>query len=193
MNASGIPPDVEKRLKEAVAGDVRTDAFARGRYATDASAYQMTPMAVVIPKNRQDVAAALAIAREAGLPVTPRGAGTSQCGQTVNEAIIIDTSRHMNKVIYVDKESRRCIVEPGVVLDDLNRALAPTGLWFPVDISTSSRATIGGMAGNNSCGGRSLRYGTMRSNVIAIDAILADGTEARFAETEPIPIGIRSN
>ncbi|MCP4383916.1 MAG: FAD-binding oxidoreductase, partial [Hyphomicrobiales bacterium] len=184
MNASGIPSDVEKRLKDALAGDVRTDAFTRGRYATDASAYQIMPLAVVIPKNGQDVAATLAIAREAGLPVTPRGAGTSQCGQTVNEAIVIDTSRYMNKVISVDQESRRCVVEPGAVLDDLNRALAPTGLWFPVDISTSSRATIGGMAGNNSCGGRSLRYGTMRDNVEAIDAILADDTALRFGEVD---------
>ena len=122
--------------------------------------------------------------------MTGRGGGTSQCGQTVNSGLILDNSKHFNRILEIDVEGRRAIVEPGVVLDDLNRALKPHGLWFPVDVSTASRATIGGMAANNSCGGRSLRYGTMRSNVRAIDAILADGTEARFGE---VPGGALSN
>src|ERR687885_553368 len=104
----------------------------------------------------------LAIAREEGVAVLPRGGGTSQCGQTVNDALVIDTSKHLTRVLELDPENRRCVVEPGIVLDELNRRLKPHGLWFPVDVSTASRATIGGMAGNNSCGRRSLRYGTMR-------------------------------
>ena len=129
--------------------------------------------------------AALAIAREAGIPVLPRGGGTSQCGQTVNRALVIDTSKHLNRVLSV--EGDRAWVEPGIVLDELNRQLKPTGLWFPVDVSTSSRATIGGMTGNNSCGTRSIRYGIMRDNVVSIDALLADGTKATFGETSPSP------
>ncbi len=185
LKAARDGPDWQRRLAEAVAGEVAFDPFTLGRYATDASSYQIMPAAVVIARDAEDVHATLAVAREAGVSVTPRGAGTSQCGQTVNDGIIVDTTRHMNNIVSVDAEAERCVVEPGVVLDELNRALAPTGLWFPVDISTSSRATIGGMAGNNACGGRSLRYGTMRDNVEAIDAVLADGTALRFGEVEP--------
>lgn len=161
-------------------GDVLFDTFSLGRYATDASIYQMMPTGVVIPKTALDVEKAIAIAREEGVPVLPRGGGTSQCGQTVNRALVIDNSRHLNRILELDVENRRCVVEPGIVLDELNRALKPHGLWYPIDVSTASRATIGGMAGNNSCGGRSLRYGTMRDNVLSIDAILADGKKAHF-------------
>ena len=117
-----------------------------------------------------------------GRIVTPRGGGTSQCGQTVNDGVVIDVSKHLNRIISLDVPNRTCVVEPGIVLDDLNRQLKKHGLWFPVDVSTASRATIGGMAGNNSCGGRSLRYGTMRDNTRAIDAALADGTVLHFGE-----------
>src|SRR5262249_29120409 len=123
-----------------------------------------------------------AIARDAGRIVTARGGGTSQCGQTVNDGIVIDVSKHLNKVLSLDVAGRTCVVEPGIVLDDLNRQLKKHGLWFPVDVSTASRATIGGMAGNNSCGGRSLRYGTMRDNTLSLDAVLADGTALHFGE-----------
>src|SRR6185437_6455341 len=125
---------------------------------------------------------ALAIARDEGRIVTPRGGGTSQCGQTVNDGIVIDVSKYLNRLVSLDVEKATCVVEPGIVLDDLNRQLKKHGLWFPVDVSTASRATIGGMAGNNSCGGRSLRYGTMRDNTIALDAALADGTRMHFGE-----------
>jgi FAD/FMN-containing dehydrogenase/Fe-S oxidoreductase len=176
---------IEERLKAGFEGEILSDAFSRGRYSTDASIYQMMPACVAIPRTREDVSLALDAARAEGLHVTGRGGGTSQCGQTVNSGLILDNSKYFNRILEIDVEGRRAIVEPGVVLDELNRALKPHGLWYPVDVSTASRATIGGMAANNSCGGRSLRYGTMRSNVISIDAILADGTEARFAETEP--------
>ena len=109
-----------------------------------------------------------------------RGGGTSQSGQTVNESLVVDCSKYLTRIVDLDVKHARCAVEPGIVLDELNRQLKPHGLWFPVDISTASRATIGGMAGNNSCGGRSLRYGTMRDNVLSIDALLADGTLAHF-------------
>src|SRR6195256_747342 len=173
---------LEDRLSHKITGDVFFDAFNRGRYATDASFYQIMPAGVVVPKTMEEALRALAIARDDGRIVTPRGGGTSQCGQTVNDGIVIDFSKHLNHIISLDVENRTCVVEPGIVLDDLNRQLKKHGLWFPVDVSTASRATIGGMAGNNSCGGRSLRYGTMRDNTLAMDAALADGGLLHFGE-----------
>jgi FAD/FMN-containing dehydrogenase/Fe-S oxidoreductase len=173
---------LEDRLSREITGDVFFDAFNRGRYATDASFYQIMPAGVVIPKTMDEALRALAIARDDGRIVTPRGGGTSQCGQTVNDGIVIDFSKHLNHIISLDVENRTCVVEPGIVLDDLNRQLKKHGLWFPVDVSTASRATIGGMAGNNSCGGRSLRYGTMRDNTLSMEAALADGGLLHFGE-----------
>lgn len=175
---------IQARLAREVRGDVLFDKFNRGRYATDASFYQIMPAGVVVPRSTEDVSRALAIAREAGIAVTPRGGGTSQCGQTVNNGLVIDVSKHLNRVLSLDVAARSCVVEPGIVLDDLNRQLKKHGLWFPVDVSTASRATIGGMAGNNSCGGRSLRYGTMRDNTLAMDAVIADGTPMHFGEVD---------
>ena len=152
------------------------DRFDRGRYATDASFYQIMPAGVIIPKSVDEALRALAICRDHGRIATPRGGGTSQCGQTVNDGIIIDFSKHLNRIVSLDVDNRTCVVEPGIVLDDLNRQLKQHNLWFPVDVSTASRATIGGMAGNNSCGGRSLRYGTMRDNTLSMDGALVDGT-----------------
>ncbi|MFN5717944.1 MAG: FAD-binding oxidoreductase, partial [Bradyrhizobium sp.] len=177
-NASSL----EQRLRSDLTGDVFFDAFNRGRYATDASFYQIMPAGVVVPRTVDEALRTLAIVRDAGRIVTPRGGGTSQCGQTVNDGIVVDLSKHLNKIISLDVENRTCVVEPGIVLDDLNRQLRKHGLWFPVDVSTASRATIGGMAGNNSCGGRSLRYGTMRDNTLSMDAALADGTLLHFGE-----------
>ncbi len=156
------------------------DAFSRGRYATDASIYQMMPMGVVCPKSETDILAAMDIARDEGIPILARGAGTSQCGQTVNNALVLDNTTFFNEILELDVENKRCVVRPGIVLDELNRALKPHGLWFPVDVSTASRATIGGMTGNNSCGGKSIRYGMMRDNVHSIDAILANGQSHHF-------------
>lgn len=175
---------MERRLRQEIEGEAHFGDFDLGRYATDASIYQMMPAGVVIPKNTSDIEKAIQIAREEGIPILPRGGGTSQCGQTVNQALVIDNSRHLNKILELDVEGRRCVVEPGIVLDDLNRVLKLYGLWFPIDVSTASRATIGGMAGNNSCGGRSLRYGKMRDNVLSIDGILADGTAMHFGSVD---------
>jgi FAD/FMN-containing dehydrogenase/Fe-S oxidoreductase len=178
--APGFEKNLKNRLAAAQVGHVHFDAFTRGRYATDASHYQIMPFGVVEPRTMAEAERALAICRSEGVPVTPRGGGTSQAGQTVNRSLVLDCSRYLNGIVEVDAAHRRCVVEPGLVLDELNRALKPTGLWFPVDISTASRATIGGMVGNNSCGARSLRYGNTRENVLSIDAILADGTAAHF-------------
>src|ERR1044072_2663876 len=173
---------LEDQLKRAITGEVLFDRFSRGRYATDASFYQIMPAGVVVPRTIDEALRALAGAREAGKAVTARGGGTSQCGQTVNDGIVIDFSKRLNRMLSLDVENRACVVEPGIVLDDLNRRLKKHGLWFPVDVSTASRATIGGMAGNNSCGGRSLRYGTMRDNTLSMQAALADGPLLRFGE-----------
>lgn len=177
-------PDLAKRLAREVEGEVWFDAATRGRYATDASIYQVEPLGVVRPKSLADVEATIKIARTEGVPVLPRGAGTSQCGQTVGEAIVIDTSRHLNAIKEIDPIRATARVAPGVVLAELNAALAGEGLFFPVDPSTASRCTLGGMAANNSSGARSIRYGIMADNVRSIDAILADGSWKRFGWLE---------
>src|SRR3982075_3310037 len=184
---------LEDRLARETTGQLLFDPFSRGRYATDSSLYQIMPLGVVVPKTMEEALRALAIARDDGRIVTPRGGGTSQCGQTVNDGIVIDFSKLLNHIISLDVENRTCVVEPGIVLDDLNRQLKTHGLWFPVDVSTASRATIGGMAGNNSCGGRSLRYGTMRDNTRSMDAALADGTLLHFGEVSRDLAQLNSN
>ncbi|MGR3571453.1 FAD-binding and (Fe-S)-binding domain-containing protein [Brevirhabdus sp.] len=171
---------LQNRLARSIEGEVLFDAFSRGRYATDASLYQIMPAGVVVAKTEGDIARALDAAREAGVPLTMRGGGTSQCGQTVNSGLIVDCSRYLNKLVELDVEGRRALVQPGIVLDDLNRLLKAHGLWFPIDISTGSRATIGGMVGNNSCGSRSLRYGTTRDNVDRVRGLLVDGSAFDF-------------
>ncbi len=168
------------RLRREVEGAVLLGAADRGRYATDASIYQVQPLAVVVPKTIGDVQAVLALAREGGVPVLPRGGGTSQCGQTVNRAIVLDCTKHLRTILSIDPAAGTATVQPGLVLAHLNAALKPHGLFFPVDPSTQARCTLGGMAANNSCGAKSIRYGLMADNVRAIDAILADGTQHRF-------------
>jgi FAD/FMN-containing dehydrogenase/Fe-S oxidoreductase len=168
------------RLRRETAGEVLFGAGDRGRYATDASIYQVQPIGVLVPRTADDVTAAMAICREEGIPLLPRGGGTSQCGQTVNRALVVDCTKHLRNVIAVEGDT--ATVEPGITLGALNEALKPRGLFFPVDPSTWMRCTIGGMAGNNSCGAKSIRYGLMADNVRAIDAILADGTRFRFGE-----------
>ncbi|MEO5881881.1 MAG: FAD-binding oxidoreductase, partial [Caldimonas sp.] len=168
------------RLATETQGEVLFDAASRGRYATDASIYQAMPLGVFVPRTTADVAAALDIARELGSPLLSRGAGTSQCGQTTGTALVVDVSKHLRKVLAVDPDAMTAEVEPGIVLDALNARLKPHGLWFPVDVSTSAQATIGGMAGNNSCGSRSIAYGNMVHNVVGVDAWLSDGSEVSF-------------
>ncbi len=174
-----------QRLRRVVRGQVLFGRFDRGRYATDASIYQVDPVGVVVPADEADVVAAMELARELRVPILPRGGGTSQCGQTVGEALVIDNSKHLNKVMAFDKEAATVEVQPGMVLDQLNAFLKPHGLWYPVDVSTSAQATLGGMAGNNSCGSRSIAYGNMVHNVLGIDALLCDGTNEFFGPFGP--------
>ena len=155
--ATGSEVRAFESLNRSLAGELHYDSFTCGRYATDASIYQMMPHGVVIPKNTDDVKAAIAFCKDQGMALLPRGGGTSQCGQTVNHALVLDNTKYLNSILELDVKHQRCVVEPGIVLDELNRQLKPHGLWFPVDVSTSSRATIGGMTANNSCGGRSIR------------------------------------
>ncbi len=183
------------RLRRELQGEVLFDRASRGRYATDASIYQIEPIGVVVPKTESDAVRAMQIALEAGVPILARGAGSSQCGQAVGAALVIDNTRHLNQVLEFDPAQATATVQPGVVLDQLNAFLRPHGLWFPVDVSTSAQATIGGMTGNNSCGSRSIRYGNMVHNVLAVDAVLADGAQYRFgpsAELGAAPAGYRA-
>jgi FAD/FMN-containing dehydrogenase/Fe-S oxidoreductase len=177
---------LEARLRREVRGEVLFDAFSRGRYSTDASIYQIEPLGVVVPQTVDDAIRALAIAADAGVPILPRGAGTSQCGQTVGAALVIDNSKYLNRLLEVDADSATAWVEPGIVLDDLNAQLKPHGLWYPVDVSTAAQATIGGMTANNSCGARSLRYGNMVHNVLATETWLSSGETLTFG---PVPAG----
>ena len=176
--------DLAKHLKRELAGEVHFDAFSRARYATDASIYQIRPIGVVVPQTEEDLTTVVDIAREHQVPIVTRGAGTSQCGQTVGAGLVVDCSKFLRNVINLETETARVEVQPGITLDALNARLRPHGLWYPIDISTSAQATLGGMAGNNSCGSRSLAYGNMVHHVIGIDAILADGTHQFFGEFE---------
>jgi FAD/FMN-containing dehydrogenase len=171
---------LERRLKRAIAGGVRFDAFTRGRYATDASIYQIMPMGVVMPKTAEDLRAVIEIAAAEGVPLIARGGGTSQNGQPIGEGLVVDCSRHLNAVLDYDREAREICVEPGMVLERLNTRLRADGLFFPVEPSTASRCTIGGMAGNNSCGARSLRYGKMVDNVLAVEGFFHHGEPFRY-------------
>jgi FAD/FMN-containing dehydrogenase/Fe-S oxidoreductase len=172
------------RLRREIRGEVLFDAASRGRYSTDASIYQIEPVGVVVPQTEEDARIAIQIAVDQGVPILARGGGTSQCGQTVGAALVIDHSKYLNQVIDFDKDARTAVVQPGMVLDRLNAYLRPHGLWFPVDVSTSAQATLGGMAGNNSCGSRSIRYGNMVHNVRGIDALLADGSAFHFGASD---------
>jgi len=169
-----------RRLRAETQGQVMFDAASRGRYATDASIYQIMPLGVFVPTNERDIETALAIARDLRAPVLARGGGTSQCGQTTGAALVIDNSKHFRKLLEVDLDAGTATVEPGLVLDHLNAQLKKHGLWYPVDVSTSAQATLGGMAGNNSCGSRSIAYGNMVHNVVGASAWLSDGALLDF-------------
>ena len=178
-------PSLATRLGSELEGEVLFDAFTRGLYSTDASIYQIEPLGVVVPRTKADVFRALEIAHEAGVSVTPRGAGTSQSGQAIGQGLVMDTSKYLTEIGELDRDAATIRVQPGVVLDRLNRELEPHGLFFPVDVATSSRATLGGMAANNSAGARSIRYGMMVDNVRRLSGALADGTPVSFGLEVP--------
>lgn len=171
---------LERALTNALEGEVKFDAFTRGRYATDASIYQIIPAGVAFPKSEADVQAALTIAAEHGVPVIARGAGTSQNGQPIGSGLVLDMSRHFNGLLAFDREARTATVQPGMVLERLNARAKQDGLFFPVEPSTASRCTFGGMTGNNSSGARSLRYGKTVDNVLAMRALFHDGEAFRL-------------
>lgn len=180
-----LPPNdtcelLARRLRSQTQGEVLFDDASRGRYATDASIYQITPVGAFVPTNERDIATAIDIARDLKVPVLARGGGTSQCGQTTGAALVIDNSKHFRRVLDVNVEEGTATVEPGLVLDHLNAQLKRHGLWYPVDVSTSAQATLGGMAGNNSCGSRSIAYGNMVHNVLGASAWLSNGELVEF-------------
>lgn len=175
--------ELEHALRGQIAGEIRTDAMTRALYATDASLYQVMPLGVVVPRTMDDVQAALEAAARFGVPILPRGGGSSLAGQTVNEALILDFTKHLDRIIELNEEEKWVRVQPGLVLDRLNATLAPRGLSVGPDPASSSRATLGGMVGNNATGTHSIVYGNTIDHVLELDVFLDDGSTARFGET----------
>jgi FAD/FMN-containing dehydrogenase/Fe-S oxidoreductase len=178
--APAATADLERELRSALDGEVAFDDYTRHLFSQDASMYTITPVGVAYPRHAADVSAAVRLAAQAGVPVLARGAGTSLAGQTVGPGLVLDLSRHMHAIRELDPGARTAVVEPGVVQDDLNRAAAAHGLMFGPDTSTSNRATIGGMIGNNSAGSGSVRFGMTIDHVQEVDVVLADGSTATF-------------
>ena len=172
--------ELQRRLERELDGEVAFDDYTRHLFSRDASMYSIFPLGVVYPRHAEDIAAAVTAAASLGVPVTPRGAGTSLAGQTVGAGLVLDTSRHLDQIHELDPDARTAVVDVGVVQEQLNRAAARYGLQFGPDTSTSNRATIGGMTGNNSAGSGSLRYGMTIDHVRALDVVLSDGSTARL-------------
>ena len=167
-------------LRKHVAGEVRFDVVSRRLYSTDASIYQVEPLGVVIPRSVEDLVATVQIAAETETPITPRGGGTSLSGQSIGSGIVIDCSKYLNQIVDLDPGMRQARVQPGVVLDQLNQAAGVHHLQFGPEVSTSSRANLGGMIGNNSAGSRSIVYGKTIDHVKHLEVILADGRRTGF-------------
>lgn len=172
--------DLEADLRASVDGEVRFDAISKQMYSTDASLYQMEPIGVVIPRNAGDVQAVLEISGKNGVSVLPRGGGTGLSGQTVNHAVVMDFSKYMHDVIEINREEKWVRTQPGITIDELNRQLKSSGLFFTPDPSTSSRANVGGAMGNNSCGSHSIIYGKTVDHVLEMDVTLSDGSQTNF-------------
>jgi len=177
--------ELAEALRRVVGGEVRFDSYTRHLFSRDASMYAIEPVGVVFPRDAADVAAVVTTAAQFGVPVLPRGAGTSLAGQTVGHAIVMDLSRHMNKIVEIDPERSLARVQPGVVQEQLNLASAPHGLVFGPDTSTRNRATLGGMIGNNSAGSQSVRYGMTIDHVLTLDVVLSDASQATFGPLTP--------
>ncbi|MEV4102473.1 FAD-binding and (Fe-S)-binding domain-containing protein [Nonomuraea sp. NPDC049649] len=176
--------DLERDLARAVDGEVRFDPGSRGAYATDASNYRQVPIGVVVPRTVEAAAAAVAVCREHRAPITSRGGGTSLAGQTCNAAVVIDWSKYCHRLVSVDERARTCVVEPGIVLDELNRQLAPDGLMFGPRPATHSHCTLGGMIGNNSCGSTAQLYGKTADNVVRLEILTYDGIRMWVGPTD---------
>ena len=176
MNTS-ISEPLEQQLSDTLAGEVRFDLYSKALYSTDASLYQIQPIGVVIPKDKQDVIRTVEIASEHKVPILPRGGGTSLAGQSVGEAIVLDMSKYMNQLLEVNVAERWARVQPGIVLDELNHKLKQHGLMYAPDVATSSRANVGGTIGNNSAGSHSLIYGKTIDHVMSLDLVLSNTDE----------------
>jgi FAD/FMN-containing dehydrogenase/Fe-S oxidoreductase len=189
MRRAGNSARVERALREAIQGEVRFDDKSRLLYSTDASLYQILPFGVVLPRDAEDVEAVMRIAAQERIPVIPRGGGTALAGQTVGKSLIIDFSKYMNRVLEIDVDRRRAVVQPGLRLDRLNRACAPHGLQFGPDPATIRQCALGGMIGNNSCGARSLVYGKTGEHVHSLRCFLPDSTcvDLRPVTRESVP------
>lgn len=174
-----------KKLQQQLEGELYYDQLHRIVYATDASAYRQLPLAVAIPKNEDDIRALIKYAQQAGVGLIPRTAGTSLAGQVVGSGIVVDVSKHLNKILEINAKESWVRVQPGVVRDELNKALAPYGLFFSPETSTSNRCMLGGMLGNNACGAHSLVYGSTREHTIEVKTILSDGSTAVFGPISP--------
>lgn len=181
-----LKPDGNKftSLKNALDGDLSSDTSFRLMYATDASAYREIPEAIVWPRSTGDIKKIIDFANTNKLTIIPRGAGTSLAGQVVGNGIVVDVSRHLNRIFEINKDEKWVRLEPGVVLDELNLSLKTTGLYFAPETSTSNRCVIGGMIGNNSSGMHSLVYGTTREHLLTVKTILSDGSEVEFGELD---------
>jgi FAD/FMN-containing dehydrogenase/Fe-S oxidoreductase len=179
------PENLEQLLSNTLAGEVRFDLYSKALYSTDASLYQMQPIGVVLPKDKQDVIKTVQIASEHNVPILPRGGGTSLAGQSVGEAIVLDMSKYMNELLEVDVSERWARVQPGIVLDELNHKLKPHGLMYAPDVATSSRANVGGTIGNNSAGSHSLIYGKTIDHVMALDLVLSNADEITASPISP--------
>src|SRR3954468_17044859 len=177
---AGGMTDLEAALRAAVRGEVGFDVTSRALTTMDASNYRRVPLGVVAPRDADDVAATLAVCREHGVPVVPRGGGTSIAGQATGTGVVLDFTRHMNRLVSVDAEARTAVVQPGLVLDRLQEAAAPYGLRFGPDPSTHGRCTLGGMIGNNSCGTHSVAWGTTADSVRELDVVTARGRRLRL-------------
>src|SRR3990170_2626262 len=184
-NPSREYEEIAADLKKRIEGEVRFDRYSRLLYSTDASMYEIEPIGVVIPRHKGDVQAVIEVANQFNVPVLPRGGGTSLAGQTVGYAIVLDFSKYMNRVLEVNKEGLWCKVQPGLVQDELNAHVGSIGLQFGPDTSTSNRATIGGMIGNNSAGAHSLTYGKTLDHVLELTVFLADGSEIVLKDLSP--------
>ncbi|MBU6414343.1 MAG: FAD-binding oxidoreductase, partial [Planctomycetes bacterium] len=171
-----------RSLASQIEGEIRTGQHDRLLYSTDASLYQVEPLAVVIPASVADIVRTVQWCAEHDLPILPRGGGTSLAGQCTNRAVVIDVSAHCHRVLHIDSTQRAATAEAGITIDDLNDVLASTGLFFAPDPATSKHANLGGAIGNNAAGGRSVRYGRTSENLLAVNCVLADGTQLRFDE-----------
>ncbi len=192
LPVAGPQAELAEALGRVVGGEVRFDSYTRHLFSRDASMYAIEPIGVVFPRDAADVAAVVATARDFGVPVLPRGAGTSLAGQAVGHAVVMDLSRHMSRIVEIDAERQVARVQPGVVQEQLNLAAAGHGLVFGPDTSTRNRATLGGMIGNNSAGSQSVWYGQTIDHVLTLDVVLSDASQATFGPLTPGELAVRA-